>query len=303
MYEVYKYTKNYEPIFLAVINEDNEILGTLLAVIQREYKGPIGDLTARSIIWGAPLVRNSDKQALYLILNEYNKIVRKRALYSQFRNLWDMQNFNEIFINLGYSFEDHLNIIIDLKKPEEILWKEIHPTRRKQIKRASKRGISVQELKNIDNFNKSYQILREVYANAKLPIADKSMFEASFRILAPQEMVKYFGAFNNNEIIGLRYILVFRKTLYDWYAGSLRKYLDKYPNDLLPWEVFKWGKEHGYRTFDFGGAGIPNKPYGVRDYKKKFGGQLVNYGRFEKVHKPLSMQIGKLGFKLYKKIR
>ena len=87
MYEVYKNTKNYEPIFLAVVNEDNEISGTLLAVIQREYKGPIGNLTARSIIWGGPLVKNGDAQVLDLILSEYDKIARTRAIYSQFRNL------------------------------------------------------------------------------------------------------------------------------------------------------------------------------------------------------------------------
>ena len=40
------------------------------------------------------------------------------------------------------------------------------------------------------------------------------------------------------------------------------------------------------RNLIFGGAGKPDKPYGVRDYKLKFGGQLVNWGRFEKVHKP-----------------
>lgn len=57
MYEVYKNTKNYEPILLAVVNEGNEILGTLLAAIQREYRGMLGDLTARSIIWGDPLVK------------------------------------------------------------------------------------------------------------------------------------------------------------------------------------------------------------------------------------------------------
>ena len=37
MYEVYNKTKNYEPVFLAVSDNDSDILGTLLAVIQKEY--------------------------------------------------------------------------------------------------------------------------------------------------------------------------------------------------------------------------------------------------------------------------
>lgn len=303
IYEVYKNTKNYEPIFLAVVNKNNEILGVLLSVIQREYKGPIGDLTARSIIWGGPLVKNNDTQVICLILREYDKIARKKAIYSQFRNLWYVQKFNEMFNELGYSLKDYLNIIIDLKKSEDLLWKELHPKRRSQIRRASKRSLAARELKDPDSINKVYPILVEVYNNAKLPIADKSMFIAATKILAPRGMIKYFGAFYNDEIIGVRCVLAYRETLYDWYAGSLRQYYNKYPNDLLPWEVFKWGKERGYTIFDFGGVGRSDKEYGVRDYKKKFGGKFVKYGRFEKVHMTIKYKIAKIGFSLWQRIK
>ena len=50
IFDVYKKTKNYEPIFLAVANNSGEISGTLLAVIQKEYSGLLGNFTARSII-------------------------------------------------------------------------------------------------------------------------------------------------------------------------------------------------------------------------------------------------------------
>ena len=66
---------------------------------------------------------------------------------------------------------------------------------------------------------------------------------------------------------------------------------------LLPWKIMEWGHENGYKLFDFGGAGKPNIPYGVRDYKLKFGGDLVNFGRFEKVHKKYRMAFGKIGLK------
>ena len=35
---------------------------------------------------------------------------------------------------------------------------------------------------------------------------------------------------------------------------------------------------------DFGGAGKPDEPYGVRTFKAKYGGELVNYGRYVCVH-------------------
>ena len=58
MYEVYQNTKNYEPVFLTVVNNRDEISGTLLAVIQKEYSGVLGNFTARSIIHGGPLIKD-----------------------------------------------------------------------------------------------------------------------------------------------------------------------------------------------------------------------------------------------------
>ncbi len=303
MYEVYKETTNHQPIFLAVINEKNKILGTLLSVVQQEYKGYFGTLTARSVIWGGPLVENDDEQVFRLIIKEYEKISRKMALYSQFRNLWNIEKFSDSFRNFGYYFEDHLNIIIDLNKPENILWKEVHPKKRNRIRRAYKERTYMQELVSLSDIDSMYEILHKVYKNAKMPIADKSLFVAAFEILAPLGMIKYFGAFNNKKIIGARCILAYRETLYDWYAGSRKEFNNKYPNDLLPWEIFKWGKERGYTIFDFGGAGRPDKKYGVREFKKKFGGELIKYGRYEKIHQPMKFKIAKAGFKLWQRLK
>ena len=50
------------------------------------------------------------------------------------------------------------------------------------------------------------------------------------------------------------------------------------------------------------GAGKPNQAYGVRDFKSKFGGDLVEHGRFLFVSKPLIYNFSKfiLSLKLFK---
>jgi lipid II:glycine glycyltransferase (peptidoglycan interpeptide bridge formation enzyme) len=50
------------------------------------------------------------------------------------------------------------------------------------------------------------------------------------------------------------------------------------------------------------GAGKPDESYGVRDFKAKFGGQLVEHGRFQIVLSPLLYEIGKMGVKMMKKL-
>jgi lipid II:glycine glycyltransferase (peptidoglycan interpeptide bridge formation enzyme) len=51
-----------------------------LAVIQKEYSGVLGNITARSIIHAGPLVKYDDPDTLDLILKEYNKIIKKKAM-------------------------------------------------------------------------------------------------------------------------------------------------------------------------------------------------------------------------------
>ena len=92
-----------------------------------------------------------------------------------------------------------------------------------------------------------------------------------------------FGAFDDAELIGVRLELCYKGLIYDWYAGSDDQFKNRYPNDFLPFHILFWGKENGFDKFDFGGAGKPDKPYGVREHKLKFGGELVNFGRYEKI--------------------
>jgi len=302
MYEVYKYPKHWNPVVLVVEEDGGKIVGSLLAVIQSERSGIVGKFSARSIVWGGPLIENNNLDVLDLILKEYNRLLKNEAIYSQFRNLWEVSEFNKIFHKFGYEHKEHLNILIDLKKTEDGLWKEVHSKRRNEIRRAIKEGVVVKELHSEKDVELSYQILREIYQRAKLPFAEFTFFLNAYKILKKNNLIKFFGAYYENELIGTMYILCYKNRMYDWYAGSYNKFYNKYPNDLLPWEVFKNGKLNNFEIFDFGGAGKPGVPYGVRDYKKKFGGEFVNFGRYEKIHNEVLYKIGKAGLKLYKRL-
>ena len=50
------------------------------------------------------------------------------------------------------------------------------------------------------------------------------------------------------------------------------------------------------------GAGKPDEGYGVRDFKARFGGTMVEEGRFIHVSHPVLYSIGKIGVKLLKGI-
>ena len=191
--------------------------------------------------------------------------------------------------NTDTTYEDHLNILIDLTKTLNTLKAELHPARRKQIDRAARRGVEIAIPENPDGatLDSCYSILSSVYKRAGLPLPSPAFFAEAFSVLGKRDRLKVFLAMHNGRIIGFRYALVYKDVIYDWFAGSRPEYNDKYPNDILPWSIIQWGREHGFRIFDFGGAGHPEESYGVRDYKLKFGGSTVNFGRYHYIFRPL----------------
>jgi len=302
MFKVYKKTKNYEPVLIAVVDNNENIFGVLLAVIQKEYDGFIGNFTARSLIQGGPLIKEDNPVILNIVLENYNKIIQKKVIYSQFRNMWDMLSQNDIFQENGYFFKSHLNYIFLLKNGEKYIWDRIKKNRKKHIRRAIKNGLVVKVHKNnIDEniIKKGYEIIKEVYKNAKIPFADISLFQNANK----NGILIVFTVEFQDAIIGCRFALGYKKLIYGWFAGSFSKYYYLFPNELLIWKTLEWSINNNYDYFDYGGAGNPNKPYGVRKFKSQLGGLLVNYGRYEKIHKSFLFIIGKIGLKFWQIIK
>ncbi len=301
MFQVWKKTKNYKPFFTIIENDKGEIIASLLAVIQKEHSGFLGRFSSRSIIRGKPIYPNNELSILDELLKTYSKFIYNKAIYSQFRNLSVYsQREKEIFNKNGFSYEAHLDIIHKLDNPIDVQFAALHKGRRKNIRRAERAEVDFREILSEKEFIKAYDLVVSTYSRVKLPMPNKSLFTESNRQLSEQNILKTFVAISNDEIIGCRLVLCFGDMIYDWYAGASEKHLNKYPNDFLPWKVMEWGSQNGFKYFDFGGAGQPNVPYGVRDHKLKFGGVLEEFGRFEKVHKKSFMKIGEIGLKLYK---
>lgn len=301
MVNLYKNTPGYKPVFLACLDNSENMQGLVVGVIQGCNSRLLRPFTARCIIWGGPLVKNDSEILTEHLLKVLETIVAKETIYIQFRNLWNVDNLKPVFLKNYYEYEDHLDILIDLKKGEDILWQKLHENRKKQIRRSIKRGCSVEILDslNADFLHKCFILLKETYKSIGLPFPTEAFFQRAFQEFKIKNFIKTFLAWDNGEIIAFRFVLTFKDMIYDWYAASDKNHQDKYANDLLPWEIFRWGIASGYSVFDFGGAGRPDEKYGVRDYKVKFGGELVNFGRYNKINKPLIFRLGKNALKSF----
>ena len=117
------------------------------------------------------------------------------------------------------------------------------------------------------------------------------------------ENIKCFGLFLNQKLIATRFILCYRDILYDWYGTADDQGKKLYANDYMIERIFNWGLKNNFSIFDFGGAGNLKDNSGIREYKLKFGGELIEIGRIHFISKPVHYKLGKLGFSILKKLR
>ena len=300
--DVYRATKNYEPISIAAIDSENgKIRAVLQAVIIRDAPGLIGSISSRSIINGGPLLVEGKKglESLEKLFNYYENFLHNRAIYTQIRNMWDTEKIRNTMESLGYQYEPHLNYLIDIDRPAEGVWGDIHRSRRRGINRAEKAEIKIRKIEARKEIKDCYNIIEEIYKNVSLPLADISLFENAYERLFDEGLIDFYLATLDCEVIGSRIYLKYNSRVYEWYAGSKQEI--NYVNQAIVWRALSEyvGKE---KIFDFGGAGHPDKPYGVREFKKSFGGEEVNFGRYEKIHDRNKKEFLNLGFKAYKKL-
>lgn len=301
MFDVYEATPHYHPWVVACF-EQEKLQGILLAVVQTKYDGLMGKLSARSIIWGGPLAYSDD--VIDELLTHYNKIVKDHAVYSQVRNLSSLDPSRRTpFEKNGFTYEEHLNILVDLRVGMEGFWRGIKSNRKDGINKAKKQGFTFEVTSDPIYLEPFYRLLQETYQEIRLPFPDKEFFVVLNEKMAG--CVTWFILKKNDEPIIILNALADKKTIRAFYIGSTKDaiVLNLRPTDIFHFKVIGWAIENGFDVYDWMGAGKPNEEYGVRKFKMQYGGELIEMGRFEKIHKPVILKIAKIGFWCWRKIK
>jgi len=186
-------------------------------------------------------------------------------------------------------------------------------SRRRQIKKGLASGAEIIEPESIEQVREFYNILHILYRyKVRKPLADWSFFENFYKLSTKQENNETVEQWNSgtigiirliryqNKIIGGILAPVFeKKCIYEWYVCGLDKeYKDQYPSVLATWAAIEYAVDSNISSFDFMGVGVPETPYGVREFKARFGGELVNYGRLTRINNRFLYNIAEFGFNI-----
>lgn len=293
MFEVYKHAVGYKPALWAVV-DNQEIMALHTPVSFSFRRGVFQYLTTRNVNFGSVLVRQDEggKKALALLLEKYNQSVHLAPLYTELRHNADTSYFQDVFQQFGYQYEGYLNYFIDLDRDEYDILQSFSRTARKVIRSAIRKGhFIVKEISEPEMLPIFYELINKSYTHFSVPVVDFSLFQSTFDLLVPKKMARFTISFANGVPAAASVTLNYKDVVYGWYGGMDRELGTYYPSEMDLWDSIQWGTENGYKVFDFGGLGKPDRESGMREFKLKFRGNLIEYGRNICVHSPMRMKL------------
>jgi hypothetical protein len=303
MFQVFDRTEGHQPQLWAA-TQDGRVLALLLPVFITLKDGLLRPFTTRAVTYGSVLCAPGPegREALAMLLRTYERQVKGGPLFTELRNLSDLSAVQPILQENGFVHEGHLNFLIDLQRPPEEIWSSLHGKVRTNVRKARKMGVVVEEVTSLDKVPVAYSVLSRVYEHIQIPLASLSLFEAAFEVLYPRGMIKLLMARVEGTYVGVAIRLLYKGLIYAWYAGAMRDCSSYKVNELLNWHILEWGAQNGFKCFDFGGAGKPDQDYGPREFKARFNGRLVNYGRNVCVHHPHLLHFSQWGYQVYRRL-
>ncbi len=215
------------------------------------------------------------------------------------RNFHDYSRWKAVFEANGFAYQPHLNFHVDTTTPE-IVDQNLGKSRKRDIRTTIRDGVTPVYNPTIEQVRAYYDILLDLYkTKVKTPLFKWEWFEQLYKV----DSARFILTELEGKIVGGTVCMVLPgKALYEWFAcGIDGVYPHIYPSTYATYLGIKYAAENGCKIFDMMGAGKPEEAYGVRDFKAKFGGEMVEHGRYLCVRKPLLYNLGKLGVKLLKK--
>lgn len=303
MYRLFDGAKNFDPVVI-VAKENENIVGLLLAVIIREFSNPFGIFSSRTVVYGGPLIAldsGKDKNTILSeILEELIVLVKNRSVFIQFRNFSDKSDERKIFEDHGFTFLERLNYLVDTTS-EAVVKSRMSASKMRQVRKGLNLGAEIISPERESQVQEFYAILKDLYKRkVRKPLPSYSFFKKFYLQSKKNELgtillVKYKG-----KIIGGILSPVFTdQMIYEWYVCGLdQEYKHIYPSVLATWAAIDYALKNNIKAFDFMGVGLPDKDYGVREFKSKFGGELVNFGRFGRINNQFVYAITEVGFNI-----
>ena len=290
IYQTKEWSKNLKnigqnPIFLSFY-ENNEIVAQLLVSETKRFtkKGLVGSvlkkLASRKIIltWSyGPIIFNPKlNSSVYMALEKFLLSKKCKIFGSQHPlSVHDVSYLKHLKTKQWGTF------LINLNQPKKEIYEKIDKhSGRKNIERAMKRGVIIEEIteNNLQDYVNIFNISSESMGREKTTIEDMLKW---WKLLTPLGYSGFLAKKDDKVLSGMLFSYLGKFIIE---GGIIRSDEDKknnlYSQDLIKWKIIEWGidnKMNYYNLAGFNPNPISEKEKGILRYKKKWRGEQISY--------------------------
>lgn len=290
IYHLYQHVPGIKAEVLAV-EEGGQLQALVVMTIQYE-KGLKGHFSRRGIIYGGPLLRKPEStDAAALLLSHLSTAYRRQLIYIEVRNGFDYSPVQSALKRASFDYIPWLNFQYEHLSKESFR-QGMAKSRLRQLNKGLNNGVQWRTAQDVNDVKAFYAILSDLYQHKiHKPLPPLEFFINFYQ----SSLAKCIVVLKDDNVIGgvlCPYSIT--GAIYEYYICGLdREYPQCYPSTVAMWAMVCVAEELGISRLDLMGAGEPDKPSNVRNYKKKFGPQLVEHGRYLLVMKPLLYRLGR----------
>jgi lipid II:glycine glycyltransferase (peptidoglycan interpeptide bridge formation enzyme) len=190
---------------------------------------------------------------------------------------------------------------LDLTPSEDQLFANLDSKTRYNVRLAYRKGVKIVEDSTAQGMDTYLQILKETTKRQQFYAHSPQYFQKMWQELGDSGMIKIFHAVYEDTILSSWVMLIFDGVLYYPYGASRDIHRNVMANNLMMWEMIRYGKNQGCHLFDMWGSLGPNPDknhswYGFHKFKRGYGGQLVEFvGTYDLVYNNLLYKLFRVG--------
>lgn len=162
------------------------------------------------------------------------------------------------------------NVVLDLTKGSEALFKQFHDDRRRNIRYAIRQGVEVFQATTTDDFLAYYDVYADWCVRKGTKGFPLELEETAFRLTTGNRRL-FLARVSGKTIAGNIFRFFPGGMLESARNNSLAEFLRYKPNDLLEWRGIEWACKEGFLRHSLGGSHF---------FLRRFGGTVVPICRY-----------------------
>nr|WP_306053538.1 GNAT family N-acetyltransferase [Natronococcus sp. AD5] len=282
-----------------VVSKDGNTIGIFPNFVVDIPMIPFRRLCSSYPGFGGPAITTDTNESLSLMVETIPELCTGRTIVHEIRTCnADYLRYGDFLRSKGYRpARLKGRFLLHLDKGYDEIFAGMSKSRRKGIEKGRKTDYEIVEEEltraNVRRFHRVYERHMNQVGGDAYPMAFfEKLLEIKSRLLLLTLRIEgeYAGGF-------LELLDDEQSAVHGFFAAVPEEYYEYYASELLYDHVIRWAIEHGYETYDFGGASGDFED-GVFRFKEGFGGRLVPNLYWER-GSGLGWKLAKIGRSLY----